>query len=99
MRRAWSEPAFALVTSFSTNGRTAFALAMVVLMRPCSMRLTARFDRSASRWPCVRRSLTVFRWCRMCVFSLNDSAAQPLNGGGELGIGGIEIDETSFELH
>src|SRR5262245_9072786 len=72
---------------------------MVVLIRPCSIRLTARFERSASRWPCVRRSLTVFRWGRMCVLSLNDSVAQRLNGSGELGVGGVEIDETGFELH
>src|SRR4051795_11212621 len=42
-RRLCRSPFFALVISFSANGRSTRALASVVVIRPCSKRLVARF--------------------------------------------------------
>src|SRR5436190_5303514 len=64
-RRACSVPVFALVMSFSTNGRSSFALASVVTMAPLSMSDVARFRISASFCSLVRRSWRPALRCRI----------------------------------
>jgi len=49
-------PVFALLISFSTNGRNSLALASVVSIAPCSMSAIARLRISASFCSLVRRS-------------------------------------------
>ena len=48
---------FASVTSFSTNGLTAFAFCRVVMMRSCSISDAAMFRVIAIRWLRRRPSL------------------------------------------
>jgi hypothetical protein len=49
-------PRFALVMSFSTNGRSSLAFASVVSMEPASISELARLRSSARRCSLVRRS-------------------------------------------
>src|SRR5258708_14387866 len=64
-RREWSVPVFALLISFSTNGRNSLALASVVSIAPCSMSDVARFRSNASRCSLVRRSCRPAFLCRI----------------------------------
>src|SRR5262249_15405584 len=64
-RRACNVPARAFVISFSTKGRSSFALASVVSIAPCSMSEDARFLMSASFCSLVRRSCRPALRCRI----------------------------------
>src|SRR5665213_2897517 len=56
-RRACRSPRLARVTSFSTKGRSSFALGRVVVICSCLIRLAAMFANMAVRWAEVRLSL------------------------------------------
>src|SRR5512146_2451417 len=64
-RRSCRVPDRAFVISFSTKGRSSFALASVVSIAPCSMSDDARFRRSASFCSLVRRSCRPALRCRI----------------------------------
>src|SRR5881397_213784 len=64
-RRACNVPALPRVTNFSATDRAALALASVVVMRPCLMRLETRFASIALRCWNWRPSLAVRLRCRM----------------------------------
>ena len=67
-RRAARLPVLALVTMGSINMRKARALALVVRMEPCKIRLTANVRSRASRWAFVRPSVT---FCFLCLIQIN----------------------------
>src|SRR3954468_17773541 len=57
MRRACRSPRLPRLTSFSTKGRSSFALGRVVTICSCLIRLAAILAKSAGRWLDVRPSL------------------------------------------
>src|SRR5437588_9832480 len=72
-RRACSVPFLASVMSFSTNGRTALALATVVMIRSWRNSASARLRISARRWEALRPSLRPALRCRMSFIPLPTS--------------------------
>src|SRR5712691_1511234 len=75
-RRAWRSPRRPSVIICSANGFTAFALASVVLIRPCSISEHARFAYSALRCDGSRPSFLPVRAWRMTLLEASaDEAA------------------------
>ena len=62
-RREAMVPILALVTSFSTNGRSSLALAVVVSMRESRMRLRAKERKSACLCVFSRPNFLTLLWC------------------------------------
>src|SRR5262249_53672023 len=61
-------PCLASVMSFSTNGRTSFALATVVIIRSFSNSASVRLRNIAWRWLALRPSVRPALRCLMAVF-------------------------------